>query len=126
MGSLASLAELEVDADGQTLYVSQADVQDCFWQCRIPHDLARWFCMDVVSGALLKKLGVFEVEGQVVNDSDNIYPMIHCLPMGFSWAMWFVQQVSESHTKVVIPESPLVRDGRPAPDIRGGESAASA
>ncbi len=46
--------------------------------------------------------------------------------MGFSWAMWFVQQVSESHTKEVIPESHLVRDGRPAPDIRGGESAASA
>ena len=61
------------------------------------------------------------MEGQSVENSEHICPMIHCLPMGFSWAMWFVQQVSVSHTKEVIPESHLVRDGRPAPDIRGGE-----
>ena len=126
MGSLAAMCELEVESsEGQTLFVSQADVQDCFWQCQVPHDLALWFGMDVVPGWLLLEWGVDNVEGIPIGTHEFIHPVISCLPMGWSWAMWFVQQLHESVVLQHFPEESILRDGRPAPDVRSGDSCAS-
>ena len=126
MGSLAAMGELEVDVGTeQQLWISQADVQDCFWQCAIPMELARWFGLDAVPGSLLISLGVTHVDGQLVHPDEFIHPVIGCLPMGWSWAMWFVQQLHETLVLEHFPESAVVRDGRPAPDLRDGDSCAS-
>ena len=44
LGSLSALGNLEI-RDEDVLYVSQADIKDCFWHCLLPHELARFFCM---------------------------------------------------------------------------------
>ena len=55
MGSLSALAEIEVDLEGAPLRVSQTDIQNCFWQCKMPHRLSQWFCLMPVSGKFTKK-----------------------------------------------------------------------
>ncbi len=90
------MSELEVEADsGEHLWVSQADVQDCFWQCAAPHELARWFGLDSLPGHVLQSWDVDAVEGQAVEAGEHIRPILNCLPMGWSWSMWFVQQLHE-------------------------------
>ncbi len=39
--------------------------------------------------------------------------------------MWFVQQLHESVVLQHFPEESILRDGRPAPDVRSGDSCAS-
>jgi len=45
--------------------------------------------------------------------------------MGWSWAMWFVQMLHEHVVSQEFDEEHIVRDSRPAPEMRRGETCAS-
>ena len=115
LGSLSALGNLEIN-DEDVLYVSQADIKDCFWHCLLPHELARFFCLRGAPGELLVGLGVLEVEGVAVDPLDVYYPAIACCPMGWSWAFWFVQMLHEQILDDCgIPPARRLRDCEPAP-----------
>ena len=110
MGSLAAICELELEDSDQKMYVSQADVQDCFWQCAVPRELSRWFCMDCISGSYLLSIGVTEVDGLPVSASDRIHPMCSCLPMGWNWALHLCQSFTRDVVSCVCPDSSFFSD----------------
>ena len=82
MGTLAALSEIMLE-DGDTLYISQADVKDCFWQCKLPHALARFFALRKVPGSWLLARGIDTVEGMPISSGDRVSPVVCCLPMGW-------------------------------------------
>ena len=83
----------------------------------MPHDLAQFFCLAPQPGWVAQGLGCVDVEGLPVEAGETLYPCVRCLPMGWSWAMWFVQEL---HEQVLVKATGLggdllVREGHPAP-----------
>eukprot|EP00969_Alexandrium_andersonii_P115322 5100127-Alexandrium_andersonii.AAC.1 len=66
------------------------------------------------------QLGWTEADGGPIVASDKIFPCMRCLPMGWSWAMWFVQQLHEQLVLQAVPEKRVFRDARPAPCLHQG------
>ena len=115
LGSLASLAELTLHPS-QQLYISGADIQDCFYAVHIPEKMMRYFCLEfdisseeacMVSGGSLSDVG------------GPVSPCINVLPMGFSWSFFLVQHIHQSAVlrSLSISEDDLFLDGRPPPQI---------
>ena len=115
LGSLASLAELTLQPS-QQLYVSGADIQDCFYAVHIPETMMRYFCLefDISSEEVRTVTG-----GSISDVGGPISPCINVLPMGFSWSFFFVQHIHQSAVlrSLSISEQDLFLDGRPPPHI---------
>ena len=65
------------------------------------------------------------MEGIPVVASGFYYPCIACVPMGWSWAFWFIQGL---HEQVLADSSELsaewcLRDGAPCPCLDSGHAA---
>ena len=120
LGSLSSLCELQL-SEGQQLYLSGADIQDCFYAVHIPEKMQQYFCLE----GLLSASDIHSISGGVVQLSDFVdySPCYTVLPMGFSWSFYLVQQIHQSAVcrSLGIPESKLLRDGFPAPALQEGE-----
>ena len=115
LGSLASLAELTLQPS-QQLYISGADIQDCFYAVHIPETMMRYFCLefDISSEEVRTVTG-----GSISDVGGPISPCINVLPMGFSWSFFLVQHIHQSAVlrSLSISEQDLFLDGRPPPHI---------
>ena len=99
---------------GVGLEVSVQDVADCFYQFRIPRELARMLGPEPVRA---KYLGVRSAGGQAVRQSDWIVPYFTVFPMGFLWAL---QWTHETHLDIFRRHGLLglgedITDDRPPP-----------
>ena len=115
LGSLASLAELTLQPS-QQLYISGADIQDCFYAVHIPETMMRYFCLefDISSEEVRTVTG-----GSISDVRGPISPCINVLPMGFSWSFFLVQHIHQSAIlrSLSISEQDLFLVGRPPPHI---------
>jgi hypothetical protein len=96
------------------LFFSVQDVADCFYQFRIPVYLRKYFGLRPVRAG---DVGITSVDGVDVRPSQQIFPVIAVLPMGFSYAVHWTQA---AHRELLARcgagglESELV-DRQPAP-----------
>lgn len=120
LGSLASLCELQLPS-GQQLYLSSADIQDCFYAVHIPEKMQEFFCLE----GWLDASDIYNISRGALqlDDSVRYTPCFTVLPMGFSWSFYLVQQIHQSAVcrSLGIPESSLLKDGFPAPRLQKGE-----
>lgn len=79
LGNIGALAELEL-GDSQDLFISQADVQDCFWQCRLPHAFARFFALRKLIGAVKAWSGSGRRSAR--GSGSALFPLYPVLPHG--------------------------------------------
>eukprot|EP00435_Cladocopium_sp_Y103_P017954 s440_g4.t1 len=116
LGSLASLTELEIPHDS-CLFVSGADIQDCFYAVHIPSELMAFFCLEGdISGWEVRNItgGKFDCD-----EGSSFSPCFTVLPMGFSWSFFLVQRIHQLAVlrSLGIDENQLVLDGRPPPKL---------
>ena len=87
LASPESMSSLEVD-ESDTLYTSTVDVRDCFYRIRISESFAKYFCLPPIDAAD-SKCCRHRFVGQV-------YPCLCALPMGFTWSLWFAQEINRA------------------------------
>ena len=94
IGGAEALASLEVPP-GASVYAAVADIKNCFYQAGLPTSLCEFFCLEAVSVSEAIALG-FEVftDGTplVGNDAGLVDICLIVLPMGWTWAFWFIQR----------------------------------
>ncbi|CAK0846282.1 unnamed protein product [Prorocentrum cordatum] len=107
---------------GSKLWVAQADVKDCFHCVRNLPELCPYFCMPPITEGERADAGIVGPSG--LGDlarEVSVYPMLLTLPMGFSWAFYFVQRLVEHQCRVSLAGAGLafkfLRDQAPAPDL---------
>ena len=114
LGSLACLTELEIP-DSSCLFVSGADIQDCFYAVHIPADLMSFFCLEgYISGGDVAQISRAQFD---CPDGSHWSPCFNVLPMGFSWSFYLVQRIHQLAVmrSLGIDEKQLILDGRPPP-----------
>ena len=116
----SSLALLELP-EGSDLWIAAVDIADAFYNMSLPVCLRRFF---VLPRFRAHQLSITEVGGTPVRPGDWIYPRLAALPMGWSHALWFCQQVHER----AIDGSSLsaltrIVDHRPPPSLEDGAHA---
>ncbi|CAK0900339.1 unnamed protein product, partial [Prorocentrum cordatum] len=107
---------------GSKLWVAQADVKDCFHCVRNLPELCPYFCTPPITEGERADAGIGGPSG--LGDlarEVSVYPMLLTLPMGFSWAFYFVQRLVEHQCRVSLAGAGLafkfLRDQAPAPDL---------
>lgn len=124
LGSLAAISEMYIPP-GHNMYLSGADIKDCFYAVRLPKDLAMYFGLhrdlSVEEATLVSGLGAEYFSGY-----GNITPVISVLPMGFSWSFFLVQHIHESVSMraLGISHTELVLEHTPAPKLVPGQAIA--
>ena len=81
------------------IFISTVDVADCFHRMRMPPWLTRYFCLPSLTAA---EPGLTEVDGVKVEGSQLVHTCCLCLPMGFSWSLYFAQSIIESVSGSVL------------------------
>ena len=108
-----AMSRLEVP-EGAELYTASADLANAFYTLELPEALRTYFGLKGLSAKHLIAAGV---------DSCNfssktvwIYPRVKVVPMGWAWALWWCQSISERvcERSGLSPEFRL-RDGHPLP-----------
>lgn len=107
------------------MFVSGADIQDCFYAARISQQLSEFFC-------LLSDLEpseaqvVFGDKFVGVEPGHRISPCITVLPMGFSWSFYLIQKLHEQSAlrSLGIDRQGLILDGYPVPRLSDGGAVA--
>ena len=97
----------------EPLYMASADLQNAFYTIEMPTGLRKFFGLRRIRAG---QLGIDLVEGASVQPEQWIYPRVRVVPMGWSWAMWWVQNLSERICgRTGLTESERLRDGQSAP-----------
>ena len=67
-------------------------------------------------------MGIFVAEGMSIEEDEMIWPMMRCMPMGWSWAFYFCHKVLEQAALQtgLLPKARMLKEGRPAPSLRDG------
>ena len=100
------LSSLECAPD-DVVFSSTIDVKDCFHRLKLSCQMSDYFCMP---GGTAKQFGVTHVNGEPVDPSTYIWPACQCLPMGFSWSVYFAQNVAVemvARAEVMLPADEL-------------------
>ena len=122
MPSAAAFSKLRL-GQGEKPRVSTYDIQDCFYQFKIPKAFGELFGFKQIQA---NKLGVQEVDGRAVAPLDWVTPVCAVLPMGCSWALHFCQQ---AHVNIALRTGlgrhRLLFDKTPAPLWSDAEPAVS-
>ena len=74
LGGGAEWGEMRLP-DQCDLWVAQADIKDYFHCCMLPPWLSDYFCLPRVSGAVLIRLGVRELEGEIVRPEGEYFSL---------------------------------------------------
>eukprot|EP00971_Amphidinium_carterae_P196928 3908563-Amphidinium_carterae.2 len=85
----------------EPVYVGTADITNCFYQFRLPPSLAEFFSMPSISLSEAREIGIgADVWGSDLSDIQTlkVAPCVTAVPMGWSWAFWFVQRL---HTHIL-------------------------
>jgi len=124
LGALSALTEIVLGKD-DTLYVSGADIQDCFYAARLPPGLADFFCLphDI---SLDEYYRIFGDDASFEYGRSWVSPCITVLPMGFSWSFYLIQKLHEQSAIQALncSRDRLFLDGYPAPKLSGEYAAA--
>eukprot|EP00438_Fugacium_kawagutii_P028256 Skav200691 [mRNA] locus=scaffold6391:1205:6504:+ [translate_table: standard] len=95
------------------LYMASADLQNAFYTMSMPYSLRKYFGL---RGVKASELGIEEFEGRKLSMNQVLHPRIAVVPMGWSWAMWWCQHVSEVLCeKGGLSPDRRLRDGMPVP-----------
>ena len=96
------------------------DIADCFHRMRVSENLSEWFCLPPVRASVFQ---ISSVGGSPVSPEDKVFPAFACLPMGFSWSLFFAQRAGETilsqvpgfHKDMIINDtsSPVILGGPP-------------
>ena len=113
-----SFGQLEVGSE-QVMYTAQSDVKDYFYSIGLPKELRGFFCLPSVH---VNQLGLDPSTVQC--STQQVYPCMRVVPMGWSWAMWVAQRIHQHQACMAlsIPPSQVLADGRPAPSLSTGEA----
>ena len=104
------------------------DVGDCFYNFSI-EKACSWFSTgDIIDTAEMRRLGIYQDTifddemgcGTGVVEGESLYICFGGMPMGWSWALYFAQEIiCEQCLKACgAPASDLIRDKNPPPTIR--------
>jgi hypothetical protein len=96
---------------GETLFISGADVIDCFYSFSCG-DLNDMFCLNEVRAS---EVGVTSIGGVPVGKDEWIFPSLSVLPMGFNWALHFAQAAVQQVRRDADPHALDVQDGEIVP-----------
>jgi hypothetical protein len=77
--------------DEEEYFIATLDVRDAFHRLRLPRELSEMFCFP---GGYAHEFNVSEIDGVPVERDTWIWPACACLPMGFSWSVFFAQDAS--------------------------------
>ena len=80
-----SLARMEVDPE-DSLFVSTIDVKDCFYIIKIDQRFSEHFALPPLDASLIDSC-----KGKYTG---LVWPCIAVLPMGFSWSLFFAQEIN--------------------------------
>ena len=97
------------------LHVGLSDVKDCFHRLKQPRWLSEYFCLKPIRAHWVGLAGKY-LEGVKLGSNDLIYPMPGSLCMGFSWSLYFCQQINEHQCTLTrsLGDSTLITDkGKP-------------
>jgi hypothetical protein len=117
-----SLASVETEVD-QEVYLASGDIKACFYQCGIDEDLSEWFCLPSVSGDEARAVGVstYDDGAPLPAGAAAVNLSMAVLPMGFSWAFWFVQRLHlEILKRADIPTERIALSHWPFPSQQDG------
>lgn len=117
LGSLAALTELELGGQ-KDLFVSGADIRDCFYAAKLPPGMEECFCLHRdISRA--EAQSVFGGDFDKYSHLENFVPCVTVLPMGFSWSFYIIQQLHEQASVRALGITPqqLIKDGNPCPSL---------
>ena len=80
----------------QQLFVAQADVENCFYQCALPAWASPYFALEPVTIDNAREMSAsVDIKSNLLPVSRRIYPVLVVYPMGWSWAFWLVQKLHE-------------------------------
>eukprot|EP00438_Fugacium_kawagutii_P025119 Skav230792 [mRNA] locus=scaffold312:103074:108500:+ [translate_table: standard] len=118
LGALSALGEIVLE-EGQVLYASGSDIQDCFYAARISDELSSFFCL-LPDLSLHEAQSIFGPHFQH-SPGSRISPCITVLPMGFSWSFYLIQKLHEQSAlrSLQVERSQLILDGYPSPSLTG-------
>ena len=120
MPSAAAFSELRL-GQGEKLRVSTYDIQDCFYQFKIPKAFGELFGFKRIQAY---KLGCRRSTVGAVAPLDWVTPVCAVLPVGCSWALHFCQQ---AHVNIALRTGlgrhRLLFDKTPAPLLSDAEPA---
>ena len=109
LGSLAALTELELGGQ-KDLFVSGADIRDCFYAAKLPPGMEECFCLH---------RDISRAEAQSIFGGDFGKQKQKILTMGFSWSFYIIQQLHEQASVRALGITPqqLIKDGNPCPSL---------
>ena len=76
--------------------MATTDVDNCFHRLKIGRQLGEYFCLPPLRAS---DLGITQVNGEVVEWSDLVWPCLAALPMGFSWSLFLAQDATTLQTE---------------------------
>ena len=82
-----------------SLSVGLSDVKDCFHRLKQPMWLSEYFCLLPIKASLLKMEGTY-LGAKLLEAEDDIYPCPGSLCMGFSWSLYFAQEINQGLMKL--------------------------
>ncbi|CAK0817574.1 unnamed protein product, partial [Prorocentrum cordatum] len=120
LASPEALGDLELPA-GQRLWVSEGDVENCYYQFLLPDDLRADFVLPAVPGKLLPR----SLRRLFPPGNDFVHFQVRVVPMGWSWAVALVQAANEELLRAG-PQGARrwICNRRCAPAVAGREPAA--
>lgn len=100
-------------AEQISMWIGLADISDCFHRLGISEDLSKFFCLEPVRAS---DFNISVCEGELLVESDLVWPCLSALPMGFNWSMYWAQSCGE-HLLAKVPTlgaDRIVNDKSPA------------
>ena len=102
-----------IELEGKCLHTASADLQNAFYTMAMPSSLQQFFGLRKVRAG---DVGVSEIGGKPVQPDSWLHPRLAVLPMGWSHAMWWCQQISEHVCeKSGLTAAERLQDGSPCP-----------
>ena len=98
-GAVRGSEEYSSFLEAFSLSVGLSDVKDCFHRLRQPMWLSEYFCLLPIRASLLKLEGTY-LGGRLLEAGDEIYPCPGSLCMGFSWSLYFAQEINQGLMKM--------------------------
>jgi hypothetical protein len=117
-----ALASVETEVD-QEVFIASGDIKACFYQCGIDEALSEWFCLPTVSGDEARAIGInaYDDGTPLPAGAAAVSLSMAVLPMGFSWAFWFVQRL---HLEILkrsdVPTERIALSHWPFPSLQDG------
>ena len=89
------LSRIDLGGTDCDLYISTADLKDAFYHFELPLQLRPYFGMRPLSAG---DLGITSLGGKAIRASSLVFPRLKVLPMGWTHALWWCQNI---HQRIV-------------------------